>query len=83
MKWTTTKPTEPGHYWERWDGDSRLMTVIQVMRDKGNGKLYVASGGASHFTAEWSLFTAGPNNVADPEWAGPIQLPTEGESHGK
>jgi hypothetical protein len=75
LTWTTTKPTAPGYYWERWDGSDLIRVVIQLKLI--DGVMHCASGGASVFTAKWEPFTAGPNNIADPEWAGPIPTPGE------
>lgn len=66
MKWTSEKPTKPGHYWWRQEqGDPEVV--------------FVEKGGFSLWWSRWGMEGASRVERALPtcQWAGPIEEPTE------
>lgn len=65
MTWTTEKPTVPGYYWYRIQGnDDQIVEVVFSKRDGCFEVYWMADNGG------WPLqFTNGA------EWAGPIKPP--------
>lgn len=43
LEWTTTPPTEIGHYWWRWNGQENAQGICELIEH--NGEMYFAHTG--------------------------------------
>jgi hypothetical protein len=67
LNWTKKKPTKPGWYWYRGEGDGNTVNVLHYIDDDGEGPYLATSDDRAL-------------NDLNGEWAGPVEPPLSGKS---